>query len=497
MTLTLAGIEQVIAGSGAGEAIEVLLPAAVRHRQLTAGTLLAGQMLALADGRPAHLTRVLDALTSLPEDDQKRLGVIEDWKTGPHQLTCRQAGHTARLIRRALDKDQPDGAPSAELQQICDQLTEASIPEPFKDASTSLAVDWTDVEAWSRPVPASHPGTGTDPEARWGHRNVNRKIQEGEMFFGYYLSAAVMVADENGEPVPEFARRITVGSSSHDPAAALAAVLANMATAAGVPLGDILADSGYSHRVPQTWAEPLRAAGAQLVQDLHPSDRGPQGTHQGAIIANGNLYCPQTPKPLLELVPLPPGTNPADTAAHDQKTAELARYKLGLHAGEDADGYRRHTCPAAAGKTRCPLRPGSLKLSRDRPEILTPPAHPPACCTQHTITAGPAVAGKTRQKHDYPSAQWRASYARRTAAERFNASIKNPAANTIDRGWIRLTGLTPLMLWLACLTAVRNQRTLAAYHLREQDNDRRAAAGLPPRSRKRRRELASTTAAPP
>jgi hypothetical protein len=46
MTLTLAGIEQVIAGSGAGEAIEALLPAAARHRQLTAGTLLAGQMLA-------------------------------------------------------------------------------------------------------------------------------------------------------------------------------------------------------------------------------------------------------------------------------------------------------------------------------------------------------------------------------------------------------------------------------------------------------------------
>jgi hypothetical protein len=46
-----------------------------------------------------------------------------------------------------------------------------------------------------------------------------------------------------------------------------------------------------------------RAAGASLVQDLHPADRGPQGTHQGAIICNGCLYCPATPKPLLELVP--------------------------------------------------------------------------------------------------------------------------------------------------------------------------------------------------
>ena len=65
--------------------------------------------------------------------------------------------------------------------------------------------------------------------------------------------------------------------------------------AAGIPLGDILADSGYAHRDAAAWAIPLRAAGAQLIQDLHPHDRGPQGTHHGAIIANGNLYCPATP----------------------------------------------------------------------------------------------------------------------------------------------------------------------------------------------------------
>ena len=48
------------------------------------------------------------------------------------------------------------------------------------------------------------------------------------MFFGYYMSAAVMVADEDGPAVPELTRRITVGNSSHDPAAALAGVLASM-----------------------------------------------------------------------------------------------------------------------------------------------------------------------------------------------------------------------------------------------------------------------------
>jgi hypothetical protein len=484
VSLPLTAIENIIDTSGTAPMIEGLLPPAVRSRQLTARTLLTGMMLALADGRPAHLTRAHAALLALPEADQKRLGVIEDWKDGPHQLTYRQVEHANRLITRALAKTEPDGSPSRGLQHVCDQLTEASIPAGYKNASTSLAADWTDVEAWARPVPHEAAGSGTDPEASWGHRNVNRKIQEGEMFYGYYLSA-VMVKDDNAPAVPELARRITVCSSAHDPAAALAGVLTSM-PASGIALGDIIADSGYSHRKAGTWALPLRQAGASLVQDLHPNDRGPRGTHDGAVIANGNLYCPATPQALLQLIPLPPGAAPADTTTHNQQTAELARHKLGVHTSEDTDGYRRHTCPAVAGKIRCPLRPASMTLDRNRPEILTPPEHPQTCCTQQTITVPPHAAARTRQKHDYPSTARKTSYQRRTAAERFNAAIKDTATGSINRGWIRLTGVTPLTLWLACMTAVRNQRNLTTWHTRHQDNTRRAAAGPPPATRKRR-----------
>jgi hypothetical protein len=131
-------------------------------------------------------------------------------------------------------------------------------------------------------------------------------------------------------------------------------------------------------------------------------------------------------------------------------------------------------------------------------EVMEPYKRPPACCAQQTITVPPAVAAKTRQKHDYPSKEHRRSYARRTSAERTFATIKDPAATSIARGWCRLMGVTPLSLWLACLLAVRNQRILDAYHARQADNDKRAAAGLPPRTRKRRRTtLASLAAAPP
>ena len=82
-----------------------------------------------------------------------------------------------------------------------------------------------------------------DPEASWGHRSGGGPGQDSELFFGYYASAATMMRDEHGPPVPELARRMTVCSCHADPARALVPVLTAM-PGHGIPLGDILADSG-------------------------------------------------------------------------------------------------------------------------------------------------------------------------------------------------------------------------------------------------------------
>jgi hypothetical protein len=484
--IPLAVFEEIIDASAVAQRIEALLPTGVRRRQLRVRTLLAGMLLSQADQRPAHLTRVRDALIALPEPDQIRLGVLEDWTTGPHLLTYRQTERTFGLAAAALGKDEPDGLPSDPLRRICDDLLEASIPEQFKDASTSLAVDWTDMESFSRPPPAKG-GPCADPEASWGHRKNNLLRSEDELFYGYCLSAAIMMPEENGPAVPELARRATASSCRHDPVRALVPALTAM-PAAGIPLGDVLADSGYAHRDAEAWALPLRAVGAQLVQDLHPHDRGPRGTHHGAIIANGNLYCPATPRTLLELGPLARDATREQAATHDTQTAELARCKLGRLTRDDPDGYHRVTCPAVTGKIRCLLRPSSMMLDRDRPEILTPPEHPQACCTQQTLTVPPQITAKTAQKHDYPSAAHRRSCARRTGAERGFATAKDPATSNISRGWCRLMGLTPLLLFATTLLIVRNQRILAAWNARQEDNQRRAAKGLPPKTRRRRRK---------
>jgi hypothetical protein len=162
--------------------------------------------------------------------------------------------------------------------------------------------------------------------------------------------------EEHGPAVPELARRMTVSSCHHDPARALVPVLTAM-PGDGIPLGDILADSGYAHRDAVAWAVPLRQAGARLIQDLHPLDRGPRGTHHGAIIANGNLYCPATPRPLLELTPLARDATPDQAATHDQQTAETTVWRTASSAGSPA------TTPTATTASPAP-RPWARSAAR-------------------------------------------------------------------------------------------------------------------------------------
>jgi hypothetical protein len=482
-------LEAIVDRAGIAPRIEALLPVGARRRQLSVRTLLIGMLAVACDGRPAHLSRVHEALCALPEADRRRLGVIAAWRDGPHELTYRQVERTFGLVVRALAKAEPDGEPSEALSEIVDALLEASV-EPCGDPETSsYAVDWTDLETFSCPPPKGG-GRRGDPEAAWGRRRGNSPGERDEAFYGYYLQVVTAVGEERGPAVAELVRRIHIAGCKADPPAALVPVLGRMA-AAGIELGDVLADTGYAHRTAETWALPVRRLGARLVQDLHPHDRGPKGTHMGAIRANGALYCPATPAALLELGPLHRGATEAETAAHDQKAAELRRYRLAPIAGYDADGYHRVGCPAARGKLRCPLRPESMALGPTRPEVADPPEHPPTCCAQRTITVPPEVNAKTAQKHDYPSPSHRRSYARRSAAERAYATLKDPASNDLSRGWCRLTGLAPIALFAASAFVARNLRVVDAFAVRMAEEERRAANGLPPRRRRRRRKSAS------
>ena len=174
--------ERIVDASGIAPRIEALLPVGVRPRQLSVRTLLLGMLSVAGEGRPAHLSRVHEALLALPEADQRRLGVIAEWKYGPHELTYRQVERTFGLLARALAKAEPDGEPCEALSEILDALLEASVEVCGEPETNSYAVDWTDLETFSVPPPKGG-GRCADPEAAWGHRRGNSPGERDEVFY--------------------------------------------------------------------------------------------------------------------------------------------------------------------------------------------------------------------------------------------------------------------------------------------------------------------------
>ena len=163
--IPLAAFEEIIDASGVAPRIGAMLPVGVRPRQLSVRTLLAGMCLAQADHRPAHLTRVHQALISLPEDEQRRLGVIADWKDGPHQLTYRQTERTFGLVTGALGHGPARRAALPGAAAACDDLLEASIPEEFK--APARRWPWTG-RTWSPSPGPRPPGAGPAPTPKPG-----------------------------------------------------------------------------------------------------------------------------------------------------------------------------------------------------------------------------------------------------------------------------------------------------------------------------------------
>jgi hypothetical protein len=398
-------------------ALDDLLPRGGRPRQLGAKAVLLGVMLALDAGRPAHVLAAWRALSALALPDQLSLGFAQSKDGVCHGATYRQVSDTFSVLCRGIDpspvpsfRDVPDQerllhlaatrsgidteAAAARLDAVSDALIEASVPAAHKSASSSLAVDWTDHETWSRARPAEDPQPANDPDASFGHAKRNAPGAKDYLFFGYYAQVATMVRDEGGAKVPELVRRIAVRAPRVDPVAVMTQTLVRL-SGDGVALGDVLADCGYSNRQSQTFAAPLRRAGANLVMDLHPDDRGSRGTFEGAVAANGALFCPATPEALLDLGPLKRGASEEETAAHDARFAELMRYRFRALSAPDDEGYQRVVCPAAAGKVRCPHKAASLALSYERPSVAHPPTEPPRCCAQVSITVAPQVNEKT------------------------------------------------------------------------------------------------------
>ncbi|MGA2805847.1 MAG: hypothetical protein ABSF89_15910 [Acidimicrobiales bacterium] len=91
----------------------------------------------------------------------------------------------------------------------------------------------------------------------------------------------------------------------------------------------------------------------------------------------------------------------------------------------------------------------------------------------------------------------RRSYARRTAAERANARLADPAGEGVRRGWCRLFGTAKNTLVYSLAAAVHNLRLLESRERQDQVEARRATQAASRPKRRRRRRHAQQPPAPP
>ncbi len=157
------------------------------------------------------------------------------------------------------------------------------------------------------------------------------------------------------------------------------------------------------------------------------------------------------------------------------------------------------SCPAVAGKVRCPHVRVSLNGDFSHPSIVEPPSAPPPCCAQRTITVPPTVNAKTRQKHPYPSTAFADSYARRVGAERAFSGLADPAGEGVRRGWCRFMGRTKNLLAYALGAVAHNIRIVWSHERAKTAEERRSSVGPRPKSRRHgtRSKEGPTTSQPP
>ena len=497
--IPLAAFEEIIDASGIAPRIEAMLPDRRARPAAERPHPAAGHAACPADHRPAHLTRVHQALISLPRGRPaaaRRDHGLEA-RPAPAHLPADRA-HLRPGRRRPSARTSPTGCPPARCSAACDDLLEASVPEEFKDASR-LAGRGLDGPGILLPAPAARHQRLRRPRSVLGPPQEQPAAQRRRAVLRLLpLRRGHDARRERAAPSPRLARRATVSSCRNDPVRAFAPVLTAM-PAAGIPLGDILDDSGYAHRDAGAWAIPLRAAGA-------PARPGPAPARpraQGHPRRRGH----QQRQPVL-----PPDTAPAAGA----RAARPHRHQgtgRGLGTQDRRAGPVQARPPHQRRPRRLPPRavprrhgqdplpapprvddagPGPARKSCSPRNIPRPAAHSRRSPSRRTCSPRPRRNTTTRPR---PGA---APTAGRTGAERGFATAKDPATNDISRGWCRLMGLAPLMLFTTTLLIARNQRILHAWNTRQEETQRRAAAGLPPKTRKRRRKtLAGLAAGPP
>jgi hypothetical protein len=323
------------------------------------------------------------------------------------------------------------------VQQVTNALLEASARLVPDDARArwngNVCVDATLVRTWGKrghPKPKPNRDNSQDrmsPEvvAGWYVRE-NPDTGKNEYHFGYEVHLAIVSASAPGQPAdfPLLVLAMTVDKPAQNVAGNATTLLTSLQDR-GYPAGTLAGDRAYfPNPRPEHLQLPARALGYTLCGDYRDDQLGNQAEYGGAILVEGNWYCPSMPQPLIDAT-IDRRAHAITDDVYEQRIAQRARYAFRPKHAPTPDGNTAWMCPARGpGATAtCPLAqptgsPVNLGLPTTRTRIHNPPTDPDICCTNSTsitIPIAPRAAANSNiakyfQDLRYKSPEWQAVY---------------------------------------------------------------------------------------
>lgn len=496
-----------------------------RPRSLSVEGFLVGmQINALRRHHVAEIVEVARVLNTLSARQLDALG-IANWD--PVEAYDR-VDRLFILLFKALEAGW-DAAVDGEVEHIdadwfLERWLRASLEE-LPATSSSQAIDGTDIQGWARlhgelaeddldgeveddaqtggkrrpkkKRPVKVLGVGPDGrniytkdlDARAGHRSTTNSRPGGE-YVGYELHIGVQIRDVGWSdgiqklnlgpdvpPVIKTASLVPAGSRRDD------SVVPKLIDAkeSWLDVDEVVWDRGYSQLRPETTSHPLNQAGISQTFRMMDWQRKLQPFDEHASLIEGHLVSAHAPTELQELLPMPPyGSTHEKREEFEAAFNRLAHYRLERHAGPDADGTTRWTCPFHSGRLRSRSIPETMRGSRTAPLVDLPEGA--SCCGG--IVSVQAGELPYWQRFFPGTTAWRVSYRRRDAVEGVNGALKGTFVN-IGQKFFKVFGLIKIKLLLAFTLAAYNLEAIRSFRARKTVE---AEEAKKPRPRRKRRK---------
>ncbi len=353
--------------------------------------------------------------------------------------------------------------PPVTLDELACGLLNAAVPDNVTTTG-SMAIDGTDVETWAQSHGRSNAAIeggdpSWDPDARFGHRTATTD-HPGDAYFGYAAHLATDVPPIGRPPVPHLARGLVLRPANSANAAAGIDLLTILKREHGTTT--CLADRGYTIATAENFAEPAHQLGVSIHMDLHTHQHVDHpGPKPGTIWVDGTLYSNALPQRLRDIAAPAFTQTSAEKAALRDLFDKRRPYQMRPLTTPDTNGVQRFRGPALREKLRCPNVPMSMGAAHATP--LTGCTKGKPCGCGITVTVHRHQYQRDRQPLPWQSTRWFNSYGRRVGIESLNASIRRHHAD-INRGYIRIVGLTAVTTLLAFGLAGMNTRILNAWY---------------------------------